>query len=313
MSTREESDRREDPDNTVRPAPSVEECWLTNRLLAVRRVDGGGTPAVMVHGLGGNSLNWTDLAYGFQGRLDSWAVDLPGFGASPPPRDGDYSVAGHARAVVELIDEQVQAPVHLFGNSLGGAVALQVASRYPDRIRSLTMISPALPGTRPAKGNIHMPVMAVPGVGSRLMARYAKTPAASRTRATIDLCFASPSRLSRERLDEAIKETERRDRLTYPPDAFVQSLRGLFRTMVEKGPERPWKLAEKVVCPTLLIYGGQDELIDAKAAHQAGNRIPDARVVLLPDCGHVAQMEHPEQIIGFWNELIDGRHPRDAE
>lgn len=268
---------------------------------------------MMVHGLGGNSLNWTDLAYGFRGRLDSWAVDLPGFGASPPPRDGDYSIAGHARAVVELIDEQIQEPVHLFGNSLGGAVALQVAARYPDRVRSLTLISPALPGSRPAKGNIHMPVMAVPGLGERLISRYMRTTAASRTRATIDLCFADSSRLSAERMEEAVVETGRRDRLTYPADAFLQSLRGLLRTMLEKGPERPWKLAENIKCPTLLVYGRRDELVDAKGAHQAGNRIPDARVVLLPDCGHVAQMEHPEEIIRFWNELIDGRHPKNAQ
>lgn len=300
----------EDSPEFGRAAPSVEECWLPNRLLGVRRVSAGGTPTVMIHGLGGSSLNWTDLAYGFEGRLESWSVDLPGFGASPPPRDGDYSPAGHARAVVELIDKQIESPVHLFGNSLGGAVALQIAAKYPDRVRSMTLISPALAGGRPSMTNIHMPVVAVPGVGERIIARYLRTAPAKRVQVTMDTCFASPDRLPEIRMQEAVAEAQRRDRLTYPVDAFVQSLRGLLRMMVEKGPERPWELAKTVQCPTLLIYGRKDKLVDPKTAHRAGNAIPDSRVVVLPDVGHVAQMEDPQEVIRYWYDLIDGPHPR---
>jgi pimeloyl-ACP methyl ester carboxylesterase len=292
-----------------RAAPSVEECWLPNRLLGVRRVAGGGTPTVMIHGLGGSSLNWTDLAYGLEGRLDTWSVDLPGFGASPPPRDGDYSPAGHARAVVELIDKQIQSPVHLFGNSMGGAIALQIAAKYPDRVRSATLISPALVSGRPSMTNIHMPVIAVPGIGERIVARYLRAAPARRVQTTIDTCFASPDRYSKLRMEEAVAEAQRRDRLTYPVDAFVKSLRGLLRSMVDKGPEGPWELARSVQCPTLLVYGRKDKLVDPKTAYKAGNAIPDSRVVVLPDVGHVAQMENPAEVIRYWYDLIDGPHP----
>jgi pimeloyl-ACP methyl ester carboxylesterase len=53
----------------------------------------------MIHGLGGSSLNWIELMGELDADLDTIAVDLPGFGASPPPRDGDYSPRGHARSV----------------------------------------------------------------------------------------------------------------------------------------------------------------------------------------------------------------------
>src|ERR1700722_9153231 len=87
-------------------------------------------PAVLVHGLGGSSRNWTDLMAELsqpasgpaEPVLASQAIDLPGFGYSPPPADGDYSIDAHAAAVIALIDASGRWPVHLIGNSLGGAV-----------------------------------------------------------------------------------------------------------------------------------------------------------------------------------------------
>ena len=83
----------------------------------------------MVHGLGGAATNWTDLMGLLDDRLHSIAPDLPGFGWSPPPPDGDYSVRAHARALAALLESVGDGrPVHLLGNSLGGTVALVVAA-----------------------------------------------------------------------------------------------------------------------------------------------------------------------------------------
>src|SRR6476661_9955087 len=108
--------------------------------------------ALYVHGLGGASTNWTDLAALLAVRFDGWALDLPGFGRSQPPRRARYSVRGHVRAVIDVLehvrDEPGDAagrPVHLVGNSLGGLVSVLVASRRPDLVASLTLISPAMP------------------------------------------------------------------------------------------------------------------------------------------------------------------------
>ena len=57
-------------------------------------------PALFVHGLGGSSQNWSALMPLLDGQVDGEALDLPGFGDSPPPDDGNYSVTGHARAVI---------------------------------------------------------------------------------------------------------------------------------------------------------------------------------------------------------------------
>ncbi|MDP4015468.1 MAG: alpha/beta fold hydrolase [Candidatus Nanopelagicales bacterium] len=292
-----------------RTAPHIEEMVLTGRLLGVRRVDQVGTPAVFIHGLGGSSLNWTDLAYEMAGRLSSWAVDLPGFGVSPPPADGDYSLAGHADAVAALIDEKIGRRVHLFGNSMGGAVSVLLAAQRPEIVRSLTLISPALPGSRPTRMNAHLPVIAVSGVGERVLARYARATADFRVKTTMEACFADPDQLSPQRIAEAVAEVERRDGLPYVGDAFLGSLRGLMRSMVDTGPDRLLELAGRIECPVLLVYGRRDRLVDPGSAHRIAARFPDARVVVIPHAGHVAQMEHPELVARTWRDLIGSPHP----
>ncbi|MEK8109251.1 alpha/beta fold hydrolase [Micromonospora sp. M12] len=85
----------------------------------------GAEPALYVHGLGGSSQNWTDLAGLLADRLDGQAIDLPGFGRSEPGRR--YTIPAFADLVVRWIEHSGRGPVHLFGNSLGGAVAVRVA------------------------------------------------------------------------------------------------------------------------------------------------------------------------------------------
>src|SRR5215813_3322976 len=97
-------------------------------------------PAVYVHGLGGSATNWTDLADLLSDRLDGQAIDLPGFGHSDPARR--YTVTALADRVVRWIEVSDRGPVHLIGNSLGGAIVTRVAAVRPDLVRSLVLISP---------------------------------------------------------------------------------------------------------------------------------------------------------------------------
>lgn len=291
----------------VQPWPRTE-VYLPTCTMAVRHapaVESGAPPAVFVHGLGGSSLNWTDLMDLMRAQVDGWAPDLGGFGASPPPRDGDMSPRGYAANVAEFIEQELGAqPVHLLGNSMGGAVALQLAARRPELVRSLTLISPAMPALHATRGNIHLPVVAVPGVGERLIPRYAAVAAEARVKATIDACFADPKRLPEQRMAEAVAETKARDEYPYAAEAFLRALRGLLKTFMDGGEERPWKLADRVQCPTLVVYGRKDPLIDTRAAHRVTRHFADSRVMVLPDCGHIAQMEHPELVYLAWQRMV---------
>ncbi|HBF26792.1 MAG TPA: alpha/beta hydrolase, partial [Actinobacteria bacterium] len=119
------------------------EALLAQRTLFYRHAPSSQTDApaaLLLHGLGGSALNWTDFMGRMSNRLDCYALDLHGFGSSPPPRDGDMTPRGHARAAADFILERDLGPVHLFGNSMGGAVSVQLAARRPDLVRSVTLI-----------------------------------------------------------------------------------------------------------------------------------------------------------------------------
>jgi pimeloyl-ACP methyl ester carboxylesterase len=276
--------------------------------LHVRMADGaaGTEPAVLVHGLGGSATNWTDLMGLLRDQLDMAAPDLPGFGWSPPPPYDDYSLRAHARAVVALIEKR-RPPVHLLGNSLGGTVCIVVAATRPDLVRTLTLISPAMPVLRPRKSNVHLPALAVPWAGQQLARWLGSYPVEARVRATISLCFADPARVAPQRFEEAITEAERRARLTHDSDALLGSLRSLIGAYLRRDRWPLWRLAAKVSAPTLLVYGLRDKLVDPGTSGRAARTIPDNRLVLIPDSGHVSQMEHPGIVAGAVRGLLDGR------
>lgn len=241
-------------------------------------------------------------------RLESVAPDLPGFGWSPPPAGNDYSLRAHVRAVVELV-EAGSAPVHLMGNSLGGTVATVVAATRPELVRTLTLVSPALPVLRPRHSNVHLPALAVPWAGQRLLRRLGRYPVEQRVRATIALCWADPSRVPARRVEEAMAEADRRARLAHDGDAMVRSLRSLMSAYLRPDRWPLWRLAAQVRAPTLLVYGLKDQLVDPRTATRAARTFPDSRLVVLPDSGHVSQLEHPEVVTREIRRLL-ARPPR---
>lgn len=274
----------------------------------VRRVPptaDGLEPAVLLHGLGGSATNWTDVMGLLRDRVDAWAPDLPGFGWSPPSPGADYSPEAHARTMAGLIESVAAGPVHLMGNSLGGAVATLIAAHRPDLVRTLTLVSPALPVYRPRSTNIHLPALAFPFIGQQLARRLGRFPVEARVRATLSLCFADPSRVPQQRFDEAVAEASRRARLDYESDAMLATLRALISSYLRRGPATLWKAAAQVQAPTLLIYGLRDKLVDPRTSARAARTFPRSRLLVLPDSGHVAQMEHPQVVAGAVRKFLD--------
>jgi pimeloyl-ACP methyl ester carboxylesterase len=261
----------------------------------------------MVHGLGGQSTNWTDFMAQMDDTLDSWAPDLPGFGWSPPPPDADYSIAADAEVVCALVDrlhETSGRQVHLFGNSMGGAVAVVAAASRPDHVASLTLISPAMPDLRPRRDTMGVPLVAVPGLGSRLVARLARVPAERQVEGMVALNYGDATTFSSRRRDEAVTEVRRRLALPYAGEALSGAARGLLRSFLDPGPSGLWAAAGQISCPTLVVYGGRDRLVDPRRAARVARRIPHATFVTLPTVGHVAQMEDPALLARFVRPLL---------
>ena len=282
----------------------------------VRRATGTGTePALFVHGLGGAATNWTDLMGLLADEVAGEAMDLPGFGWSEPARSGSYRLDQHVAAVRRRIETRGAGPVHLFGNSLGGAVATRLAATRPDLVRTLTLVSPALPDLRPRKGTDPLlPLLFLPGASRFAGRQLRRRSAASRALSVIRLCYAEPDQIPPQRVAEAIAEVSRREGLPYAEAAFFGSLRGLASAQVRGGPRSLWQQARSVRVPTLLIWGAEDRLVDVAVAPKAAAAFPQSRLLVLPGVGHVAQMEQPETVARAFLALRDdvraqGVHP----
>ncbi|GII57012.1 hypothetical protein Pth03_54010 [Planotetraspora thailandica] len=258
---------------------------------------------MFVHGLAGSATNWTDLMGELAGEVRGYAVDLPGAGYSPEPADGDYSVDGHAGVVARLI-EQVGGPVHLFGNSMGGAVSVRVAATRPDLVKSLTLVSPALPDLLPRFGPARVVVSAAPRLGELAVRRLSAIPPERRMRATLSWCYADQNNIHPQRLREAIEELRRRDGVPYAAAAMVGCARAIVNEYFRTGPANLWQQAAQIIAPTLVIYGLRDRLVDARMARRAGRIFPNVRVVTIRGAAHVAQMEFPGVVAREARRLI---------
>jgi pimeloyl-ACP methyl ester carboxylesterase len=261
-------------------------------------------PALFVHGLGGSSQNWSALMALLADRVAGEALDLPGFGHSPPPDDGSYSIPAQARAVVRLLDAEGRGPVHLFGNSMGGAVAVKVAAARPDLVRTLTLISPALPEVPPQVTAIPTALAAVPGMIALYTRLTRDWTAERRTAALLSLCYGDPAIVGAQAREAAAAEYQRRLGLPYFWDVMVRSARGIVDAYTIGGQHALWRQAERVLAPTLLVYGGRDKLVSVKSARRSSRAFRDRRMLIIPDSGHVAMMEHPVLVDRAFRDLL---------
>ncbi|MEK2493571.1 alpha/beta hydrolase [Kitasatospora purpeofusca] len=266
---------------------------------------GGREPALFVHGLGGSAANWNALMARLGGDLDGEAVDLPGFGESAPPADGDLGLSGHVRAVTGYLEAAGRGPVHLFGNSLGGAVSVRLAALRPDLVRSLTLVSPALPELPPQRSAWPTALLAVPGVPALL--RRLPTGAREPERAAdglLRLVYGDPDSLGPAERAEAVAQYRRRTELPWAAGALVGSARGIVSAYTERGEQALWRQAARVTVPVLLVYGLRDKLVAYRSARRACAAFADSRLLVLPDSGHVAMMEHPDAVARAVKELL---------
>jgi pimeloyl-ACP methyl ester carboxylesterase len=256
-----------------------------------------------VHGLGGASTNWTDLAALLAVRVDGWALDLPGFGRSQPPARGSYALRRHTRAVVDVLEyvaglpgEGCGDPVHLLGNSLGGLISLLAATRRPDLVATLTLISPAMPVYRvPPAMDRAVPLLVVPGIASLAERRLAGIAAEDSVRALMEICFGDPARIPRERYEQALEEMRERGQQPWATRALTRSMRGLVTSYLRVGRTGAWGAARSVRRPTLVVWGDRDRLVDPRLAPRLAEAVPDSRLLVLEGVGHVAMLEAPER------------------
>jgi hypothetical protein len=194
--------------------------------------------------------------------------------------------------------------VHLLGNSLGGAVTTRVAALRPDLVRTLTLVSPALPEILVQRSAVPTALLALPGAAGLFTRATRKWSAEARVRGVLALCYGDPGLVSPEGFRNAVEEMERRLQLPYLWDAMTRSARGIVNAYTLGGQHGLWRQAERVLAPTLLVYGGRDQLVGFRMARKAARAFRDSRLLTLPEAGHVAMMEYPATVARAFRELL---------
>ncbi len=286
----------------------------TGRQRLFVREHGTGEPAVLVHGLGGSSTNWTDTMGLLGDRLACLAPDLPGHGRSPASVTGRYGLPTHVAAVIALIESSGRGPVHLVGNSLGGATATLVAARRPDLVTSLILVSPAFPQLDPRRAReLQLAGLLLPGAAHLADRMLDRIPVEQRVRGVLELCYADPSRITPERMAEAVEDGRLHAQDDWAARAFVSSARGLIASYLLPGRRSIWSAARSVTAPVLLVWGAQDRLVPVAIAPKVHTAFAHARggarLEVFPDAGHVAMMEQPERFASVTRSFLDGVAP----
>jgi pimeloyl-ACP methyl ester carboxylesterase len=252
---------------------------------------GAGPPLLLVHGLSGCWQNWLETIPQLARTRRVIALDLPGFGASPMPRE-PITISGYARLLERLCDVLEVDAAAVVGNSMGGFVAAELALASPQRVERLGLIS--------ALGVSNDALRREPAlVAGRALAM---TMAWGATR--LELLARRP-RLRRLALRFVAEHPE-----AMPAPLAYEVMRGSgkpgFLPALEACLEYPIRdRLPEVACPTLILWGESDHIIPVKDADRFERLIPDARKVILPDTGHVAMLERPELVNSLLRGFLD--------
>ncbi|MGH7760978.1 MAG: alpha/beta fold hydrolase [Candidatus Dormibacteraceae bacterium] len=257
---------------------------------------GSGKPLLMVHGLGGSSLNWMAVGPEIANSYHAMAVDLAGFGQTPLFHR-TAAVGGNTELVHAFIEKVIGEPAVIMGNSMGGHIAVLEAAVHPTWVSAMILVDPAIPGvhvTRPEPAKLGlMAALTIPGLAEILLDRRARVLGPEGlVLETLSLVCADPSRVPSEVVEAHVRLMRERERLGRQNGrAFLQASRSIGLRMADP---RFWTQVAKVHAPTLVIHGSLDDLIPLAAARALVRRRPDWKLEVLEGVGHVPMMETPE-------------------
>ena len=247
---------------------------------------GEGDPVVCVHGLGATKASFLPTVAALAGSHRVIALDLPGFGESDKPISAPYDAPYFARAVTALLDRLEIERAHLIGNSMGGRVSIEMGLREPGRVRRIALLSPALAWLRDRRWRWLLSAP-LPKLGLIQPAPRVITEPIVRS-----LVPGGNDGWSAAGVDEFLRSfLTPRGRV-----AFYESARNIYLDEPH-GEDGLWSRLAGMRPPCLFVWGRHDQLVPIGFRKYVERALPAARHLEL-DCGHVPQMEAPEETHG---------------
>lgn len=255
---------------------------------------GTGHPVVMLHGSGPGATGWSNFGPNldaFAERFRVIAPDMPGWGKSDPV---SYEERDHVTAAIQLLDALGIEKAAFVGNSMGGATALKVAGRHPDRVSHVVTMGSGAPGPRifVAGGG--------PSEGLRVLHEAYRDPSVDNIRALCQVMAFDKSFVSEELIEQ------RYQACAAHPEHIANFAAGLGRP--RRGESTLADIAA-IQAPALIVHGRDDRVVHFEASLRLVSTIEDSRLVVLNRCGHWAQLEHAAEFNRLVCDFIDHAAP----
>ncbi len=279
------------------PLLRVHEVPAGKATISTLTAGNGPEHVILIHGLGGTKSSFYETVSALTPEYTVHAIDLPGFGASSKPGRAPYDPAWFTRSVLRFMDSMDIKCAHLVGNSLGGRISLEVGLVAPERVASLSLLTPSLAwrkrrGFVPLVKLLRPELAAIPHKVNSHVVRH-----------QFWRMFARPDRLHPAVADLAVHEFVGSYRNSAARVAFSAAARNIY---LEEplGPDGFWTRLEGLKPPAMFIWGDQDPLVPLAFCKYVSEALPDARQIVLHECGHVPQVELPEDTNSAVHDFI---------
>jgi pimeloyl-ACP methyl ester carboxylesterase len=260
---------------------------------------GAGPELILLHGLLGTASTWEMTMPRLAEESTVFAVDALGIGESERVPGIDARLEAQAGRMIEFMDESKIASADFLATSHGGAVALTLAAKYPDRVRNLVLHAPANPFSHLGDPLINFYLS---GLGTWFAHRIATLPASMQSLA-LGRMYGDPTQVEEGAVTKYI------DSLRVPGtvDYVLDILRAWFDDMAKL--ERT--LAHVRPIPALLLWGDRDRAVSLDSAQKLRQCFDRVEFELLPGTGHLPYEECPEVLTRLANSFL--RRMRQSE
>jgi pimeloyl-ACP methyl ester carboxylesterase len=263
------------------------------------KVMGQGQPLlVLLHGFGSSLFSWREVMAPLAQFGTVAAFDRPAFGLTERPQPGEwqgnnpYTVDAQVQLTVGLMDELGVERAILVGNSAGGAIAVLTALEFPDRVQALILVSPAIYEGGGTPSWIR-PLFRLPQV--RRLGPLVVRSLVARLERALPTAWHDPGKVTPEVL------------AGYKKPLQVDNWDAAFWEFLSAS--RPVGVVEqldRVTVPTLVVTGDDDTWVPTAQSVRLAAELPNAALVVIPNCGHVAQEECPQQFLQAAFDFLDG-------
>lgn len=242
---------------------------------------GSGEPVVLIHGFGASTYSWRKVMPALAASHRVVAIDLNGFGYTQRPKSrASYTREAQAKLVLGTLDALGIDRAHIVGHSYGGGLTLYLASRHPERFRTMVLVDSS-----------------APTYANDRRSRFAAL-------RPLDVLFVRSVVLRPGMVRKGLLRSYYDDSLVTPElvQAYldrlaVEGVGGAFYGLTAPAPAGEPVELEKIAVPSLVIWGAHDLLISPETGRRAAARLPHAEFVLFDKSGHLPMEEEPEAFL----------------